>query len=290
MSFFSDLWKIWNTPKPSAKDNDIELVACEASLAQMKAERDSYAKQLSDNASYVSSLESTIVDLTHAIGSASNTVVHPKEKFWNEKYPVSDDVTWACRYERLSDDTYETFSVDPRIFFTEQPNPLLSSLAKSVLVPLKAKLKREPTNDEKALACLQFIRKNVSYWSDKKVYGLEEVWLFWWETWKIKKGDCEDGSILLANLMLACGIPYWRIRLNAGDVNGGGHCYTTYCRETDDEFVVLDWCYWPTDKPVSERKLHRDEKNYDNPSLNWGIWWSFHTRSVFRKIVFLSNE
>jgi hypothetical protein len=49
----------------------------------------------------------------------------------------------------------------------------------------------------------------------------------------------------MANIMLRSGIPYYRIRLNAGNVNGGGHAYVTYCRETDNQFVVLDWCYYP---------------------------------------------
>jgi|GEM_PF-2839916 len=89
--------------------------------------------------------------------------------------------------------------------------------------------------------------------------------------------QCEDGAILMYNIALRSGVPYWRMRLNAGDVKGGGHCYLTYCREKDNNFVVMDWCYWPNDKHPSDRPLHKDEKNY------YGVWFSWNQKYAFYK-------
>jgi len=88
------------------------------------------------------------------------------------------------------------------------------------------------------------------------------------------KGDCEDGAILMANMMLLSGVPYWRIRLNAGDVEGGGHAYVTYLRETDNEWYILDWCYWPSES-ANFKKKWKDAQKY------FGIWGSWNTKYIY---------
>lgn len=88
--------------------------------------------------------------------------------------------------------------------------------------------------------------------------------------------QCEDGAILMANIMLKSGVPYWRIRLNAGDVQGGGHAYVTYLREKDNKWYVLDWCYWYGDS-VNFKKTWKDAKKY------FGIWFSWSSKYGFMK-------
>jgi len=88
--------------------------------------------------------------------------------------------------------------------------------------------------------------------------------------------QCEDGAILMANMMLKSGIPYWRIRLNGGDVKGGGHAYVTYLREKDNKFYVLDWCYWPNES-INFGQPWADAKNY------FGIWFSWNKKYGFIK-------
>jgi hypothetical protein len=193
----------------------------------------------------------------------------PKETYWNTRYPKINQnyMKWE---NKLS------YQVDVRDFFNEQDSnlPIISG----------------STNDEKALNSLLWIMNNVTYVADKTVYGYDEYWAWAFETLARKKGDCEDGAILLANIMLRAEIPYWRIRLNAGSVNGGGHCYVTYCRETDDQFVVLDWCYWTNKKPVSERLLHKEEMNYDDPLKNYGIWFSWNKLYAFGEMQTMTGK
>ncbi len=48
----------------------------------------------------------------------------------------------------------------------------------------------------------------------------------------------------------------------ASDNAVDGHAWTSYQRETDDEWVITDWCYWPKETPISERKPIAEEYNY----------------------------
>ncbi len=202
---------------------------------------------------------------------------HPKEKFWNNRYP-KQDIAYAAR-AYFNTDPKVTTPVDVRIFF--QYNDFhLEKIANSSYTGI-GKL-NEGSYDERAIKCLRWVKKNFKYVSDKIVVGLPEFWMFPFEALKYKKGDCDDGAILLANLMMAAKIPYWRIRLNTGDVkadNGtAGHAYVTYCRETDNEWVILDWCYWYDNSEVKDRILHKDQQDY------YDIWFSWNRKYAFGKM------
>lgn len=137
------------------------------------------------------------------------------------------------------------------------------------------------TNDLKALGALNLTRQIMTYVSDDSAYGKNEYWAYAYQSLKRKRGDCEDGAILMANIMLKSGIPYWRVRLNAGSVKGGGHAYVTYCRETDNEWVVCDWCYWPNSKPMSQRPTHKEERNYMDAERNFYVWFSWDAKNIY---------
>ncbi len=125
--------------------------------------------------------------------------------------------------------------------------------------------------DYLANECLKWVKNNVKYTSDKG-----EHWQWANETVALKTGDCEDGAILMANMMLKAGIPYWRVRLNAGDVKGGGHAYVTYLREKDNKWYVLDWSYWYNES-INFKKKWVDAKKY------FGIWFSWNKQYGFMK-------
>lgn len=190
------------------------------------------------------------------------------EKYWNSKYPKID-----AFYSR--EETDGNYGVDVRNFFQPYDSkiPVVSG----------------SSYDDKATNALKWVKSNVSYVSDKTVYGYDEYWAYAYQTLKRRKGDCEDGAILMANIMLRSGIPYWRIRLNAGNVKDGGHAYVTYCREIDNQFVVLDWCYYYKDILMKDRKLHSEEQNYDDEAKNYGIWFSWNLKYSFGKMQTMSG-
>lgn len=141
--------------------------------------------------------------------------------------------------------------------------------------------------DEIALNACLWVQKNITYKYDnaEDSYKKGEYWAYPYQTLKHKYGDCEDGAILMACIMLKSGIPYYRVRLGVGSVNGGGHAYVCYARLKDDSFTVLDWCYWPNEKHPSQRPLHKDEQNYSNVNRNYYVWFSFDLKNAYGQML-----
>lgn len=186
----------------------------------------------------------------------------PKEEYYNNKYP-----TFPIFYKRT--DKLGTISIDVRQFINPN-NSILPTINGS-------------SDDEKALNCLGWVIKNVKYTPDKTQYGLDEYWAFAYETQNYGKGDCEDGTILLANIMLTNKIPDWKIRVSAGNVLNPytktieGHCYVTYYCEDSDKWVVLDWCYLPNGLDIKNRIDYKEESNYKD------VWFSFNKEYSWSK-------
>jgi len=174
------------------------------------------------------------------------TINEPREILWNNKRPKKN-ILYPCR---------GGIKTDPRMFL---------GFDYSIYHPTIG------SNDDKANLILDYVARKITYTSDVK-----ENWQFAYETWDRRKGDCEDGAILMNVMMLNAGIPYWRIRLNAGSVQGGGHAYITYLREADDTWYILDWCYW-----YNESKDFG--KRWDDAKKYFGIWFSINQRYCYGK-------
>lgn len=132
--------------------------------------------------------------------------------------------------------------------------------------------------------------KDISEVSISYIENLGEFQTYDWEveethTFVFKNGiitfQCEDGAILLYNILLKSGIPYWKIRLSAGYVKTPtgkeGHCYLTFYCEISDKWVVLDWCYYPNLNTVENRKDYKDDANYLD------VWFSWNQKYCFTK-------
>jgi len=192
---------------------------------------------------------------------------HPKEEYYNNKFPKTD-IIYNGRHIPNSN---KRIGIDVRDFFM----PYDSEIRKLI-----ERLTLGETDDEKAFNCLRYVIQNIRYVGDTKK-GYREFWQFPFETLFYKTGDCEDGAILLANLMLQAGIPYWKIRLTAGWVKRGkskvGHVYLNYYCEEKDKWVVLDWCYWPNLLKIAQRKPYKEEKRYLD------VWFSWNQKYAFTK-------
>lgn len=147
--------------------------------------------------------------------------------------------------------------------YLEYPSPEIKNLLTEVVG-----VKPEESNDEKAYKILRWVQENLEYKSDLRNYGKLEHWTTPTQTLKRMSGDCEDGAFLIHSMMLNAGIPWDRIRTYGGSVmmgqgaETGGHGWTAYKRETDDEWVVLDWCYYPNTKLIAERTPMTDDMKY----------------------------
>jgi len=74
------------------------------------------------------------------------------------------------------------------------------------------------------------------------------------------------------------GIPYYKIRMTAGDTEAGGHAYLTYYCESEDKWVAMDWCYYPDQNIPVKSKL-----DYKDSSLYGEVWFSFNERYAFSR-------
>lgn len=146
--------------------------------------------------------------------------------------------------------------------YLQFPNEQINALAKSIVSPTD-------TNDEKMFKIEQWVQNNITYVSDIENYGQTELWAYPTVTLNKKTGDCEDGAFLMHSLALHAGIPPNRLRTYGGlvyaDAYGattGGHAWTAYKRESDDEWIITDWSYWPKHTPLADRVPMKDDLKY----------------------------
>ena len=125
------------------------------------------------------------------------------------------------------------YRVDIRLFFV---NPACEDLQKIVG-------STKGWNDEaKAAYCLSWVQSNIKYVSDKEQFGLEEFWMIPQEILNTRRGDCDDGAILLANLLAAAlgKKKSWKVMLATGETKSGlGHMKVLLYSK--GEWVALDW-------------------------------------------------
>lgn len=190
------------------------------------------------------------------------------EEYYNNKYPKTD-ITYGSR---PIIGVGNRCAIDLRDFFNKYDSEIRNVVNGLMLA--------DKTDDEKAIMCLRWVLSNVKYALDNTV-GYSEYWKFAYETLASKLGDCEDQSILLSNIMLIAGIPYWKIRLTAGKVddgqgNTGGHCFVTYFCESKGIWVLLDCTYYPNfDLLVTQRQDYKDEPYYAETWFSWNEKYCF---------------
>ncbi|MFX0037858.1 MAG: DUF4332 domain-containing protein [Promethearchaeota archaeon] len=134
---------------------------------------------------------------------------------------------------------------------------------------------RKENPNETALAIQNFVCNFLKYKYDDITAEIEEFWLFPFESIQAEIGDCEDGAILIAALLINAGIPSWRVKVAAAEVIAdpvfapsdtevGGHAYCLYLADRPEserklEWVILDWCYLQDPEiSVEEKPLARD--------------------------------
>jgi predicted transglutaminase-like cysteine proteinase len=120
-------------------------------------------------------------------------------------------------------------------------------IMKGVLRDLKAhrglpSSKKPGDFDKRAKVVWKYVAEEIEYVYDVKKYKKGDFWLFPPETSQIKKGDCEDGSFLLASLLISSGISPFCVRIVLGKVTDdrnkslGGHFWPVYKNE------LGKWC------------------------------------------------
>ncbi|MFX0025026.1 MAG: DUF4332 domain-containing protein [Candidatus Hermodarchaeota archaeon] len=164
-------------------------------------------------------------------------------------------------------------------------------------------LRRDNPN-ETAHAIQNFVCNFLKYKYDDETVDCPEFWQFPFESIQSEIGDCEDGAILIASLLINAGIPSWRVKVCAAQVIAdpvfapsdselGGHAYCIYLADRPDsernfEWVILDWCYLQDPEvPIEEKPLARDggqEGAYKD------IWFTFNDEYSWAQSAFEVKE
>lgn len=215
-------------------------------------------------------------DLFRTINPPASNLVDTNKPWWapSDTTGVFDALAYHSIALYQEEPKEEVFQ-DPLYnnMWLQHPNDQIQRLADRITEGLYS-------NDDKATAIIWWVLYNFPYQYDKKNYGEDEFWAP--PTFALAKGsgDCEDGAFLVHSLLLHAGVPYDRIRTYGGLVRAGegaetgGHAWTAYRRELDDEWVVLDTSYYPTLRHVKDRSLMRNDNRYVE-NLFWfnKIYW-----------------
>jgi hypothetical protein len=146
----------------------------------------------------------------------------------------------------------------------------------------KYKLDRGNKN-QVAHNCQKFVVNFLTYKYDKETSNTPEFWQFPFETLQSETGDCEDGAILMASLMIEAGIPAWRVKVAAGNVKPsetapeGGHAYCIYYADVGrgkKEWIINDWCFYEDSRLPPERKPLAKNGGYKGTYKE--IWFTFN--------------
>ncbi len=163
---------------------------------------------------------------------------------------------------------------------------------------------RKDTPNETALAIQNFVCTFLKYTGDEEAEECPEFWQFPFEAIQSEIGDCEDGAILIAGLLINAGIPSWRVKVCAAqviadpifapsDTELGGHAYCIYLADRSEserklEWVVLDWCYLQDPEiPIEKKPLAGDggqEGAYKD------IWFTFNDQYSWAQNAFEVKE
>ncbi|TFG19151.1 MAG: DUF4332 domain-containing protein [Promethearchaeota archaeon] len=185
--------------------------------------------------------------------------------YWNNKYPKAP-IIYTARALR-GKDYYKQIDTDVKSFIKNNDAILYHVIDQAQL--------KKGTFNETALTVQDFVNGFFKYKYDEETADCPEFWQFPFESIQSGIGDCEDGAILIASLLINAGIPSYRVKVAGGgvlpdpifapsDTELGGHAWCIYLADRPDikrglEWVILDWCYAPDpDVPIEEKPLAKN--------------------------------
>jgi len=194
--------------------------------------------------------QSTIID---DINGNKNSETNPVKNLFDTINNLNQDA-YGPRDKKIRDP-------NTVILWLQFPNELISDLANSIVLPTDS-------DDEKMEKIQKWVVENIEYMTDEQQYGYEELWIPPVMVLKTNKGDCEDGAFLIMSLGLNSGVDPERLRMYGGFVDAGpgaasgGHGWVAYRRQSDDEWIAVDFSYYPDLRPMDDRIPLKDDEKY----------------------------
>ena len=155
-------------------------------------------------------------------------------------------------------------------FYLQYGNEIIKNLADTIV-------NERDSDDEKIEKIQRWVVENIVYEEDEPQYGISELWVPPVMLLSTMKGDCEDGAFLIMSLALNAGVDPDKLRFYAGIVEvgkgaaTGGHGWVAYQRSIDQEWVPIDFSYYPDLRPMNERMPMKDDTRYIDDFLLFDI-------------------
>jgi predicted transglutaminase-like cysteine proteinase len=232
----------------------------------VESDNEPFIKKIEHLKKTIQELTSQLLQLQETIEEQQTMIKEYEETLSNEDFEDELRTYWQTKIPHNNNFKYNGRKclIDPRILFTPIDNTI-------------PRISGAETNDETVLRGMKLVRQTITYDIDKNVHDAQEWWSFPYETWKLRRGDCDSQAILLASVLLKSGVPAWRVRIVAGDVVYGkgvvGHCWCCYLREKDNKWLVLDTTYYFSEKG----RLWKSAEKY------MSTWFSFDVDNIYIK-------
>lgn len=189
--------------------------------------------------------------------------------YWNNRFPRAP-IVYAGRALRGASDR---IGVDVKTFIKEGDELICQAIDRYNL--------RDRSKDKTVENVQKFVVDTFTYKYDSESSNVPEFWQFPFESLQSGIGDCEDGAILIAALLVNAGVPSWRVKVAAGYVQAkptapqGGHAYCIYLAD-DGEWRNIDWCYYEdSNVPIRKKPL---SKNGGQRNAYKDIWFTFNDK------------
>jgi len=105
-------------------------------------------------------------------------------------------------------------NTDIREWISFEDNNIMKGILRDLVDKKGLPRSRGPGSfDKRARVIWDFVAKGIKYVYDTKKQRKGDFWLFPPEIYTLHEGDCEDGSFLLASLLIASGISPFCVRV-----------------------------------------------------------------------------
>lgn len=136
------------------------------------------------------------------------------------------------------------------------------------------------TDDEIVEKIQRWVQRTLKYVPDQTKFGTPEKWEDLEQedgkgVLQTMTGDCESGALLIYVMARYHKIPVTSLNYCAGLVTipggkVGGHAWVEYKSESQDEWHIIDWCYYPDGTPLYMRQEASADTRYQKR------WWKIN--------------
>lgn len=159
---------------------------------------------------------------------------------WDGDIIIQDS---AVKRKRYVIGSKKPITTDIREFVSPADDVIIKKILGTLSSRKKLPSRKKPGDfDRRALIIWDYVAQEITYQYDANKQHKDDFWLFPSEVNTLAVGDCEDGSFLLASLLIGSGISPFNVRVVLGELQTkegaslGGHCWPMYKNEAGE------WC------------------------------------------------